>query len=201
MALNNTTVAAAVLQNDVTLNLTATTGNAVGNLIRVDNEYMVQTGPAVGTFIPVRRGLEGSAVLPHNILANVNMGLFSDFSGPSYGRLTSVNPEADPDVISIGANTTLTAPVRNTIYYLTKATALASTTLPAPSTAQNGMSIAFTSQTAAAHVITATSLIADGVTGSPHTTATWAAFKGATLVLTADAGLWNVTSAVGVTIS
>jgi hypothetical protein len=83
---------------------------------------------------------------------------------------------------------------------ITKATA-AAIVLVAPSKAQDGLTLVFTSLTAAAHVITATTLLADAVTGSPHTTATFAAFIGASLTLQAQNGLWNVIAAVVVPIT
>jgi len=45
-------------------------------------------------------------------------------------------------------------------------------------------------------VITATGLLADGVTGGNKGTATFGAFVGASLVLVAANGAWNVVSQV-----
>lgn len=81
---------------------------------------------------------------------------------------------------------------------ITKGTA-AALLLQAP--ARDGLILTISSTTAAAHVVTATTLLADAVSGSPHTTATFAAFKGATITLLALNGLWNVMGAVGVTIT
>lgn len=84
---------------------------------------------------------------------------------------------------------------------ITKTGSLAAMTLAAPTTAQNGTKLRITSTTAFAHTITATSLINDGVTGVPHTTATFAAFAGASIELEAYAGLWQLISKNAVTIS
>lgn len=84
---------------------------------------------------------------------------------------------------------------------ITKTGSLAAMTLAAPTTAQNGTKLRITTTTAFAHTITATSLINDGLTGVPHTTATFAAFAGASIELEAYAGLWNVISKNVVTIS
>jgi hypothetical protein len=73
------------------------------------------------------------------------------------------------------------------IFAITKATA-AAITLVAPGKDQDGLIVTFTSLTAAAHVITATALIADGVTGGPHGTVTFAAFAGASITLMAQNG-------------
>jgi hypothetical protein len=78
---------------------------------------------------------------------------------------------------------------------------IATMTLAAPTAAQAGTVLIITSTTAFAHVVTATSLIGDGVTGSPHTTATFAAFIGATITLIAENLIWNEVSAKGVTVT
>jgi hypothetical protein len=74
-------------------------------------------------------------------------------------------------------------------------------TLAAPTAAQAGTWILLTSRTAQAHVLTATTLLADGVSGSPHTTATFGAFIGANIQLHAVNLLWHVVSVKGVTIT
>jgi hypothetical protein len=81
---------------------------------------------------------------------------------------------------------------------LKKATALASTTLTDPTAAQDGTMLIITSGTAAAHVITST--FRDGTTGA-HTTATYAAFAGATMTLVAQDGGWNVVALQTVTVT
>jgi hypothetical protein len=67
-------------------------------------------------------------------------------------------------------------------------------TLAAPTTAQNGTRLRIITTTAFAHVITATNLLEDGVTGGAKDTATFAAFAGAALELEANAGEWFVVS-------
>jgi hypothetical protein len=67
-------------------------------------------------------------------------------------------------------------------------------TLAAPTTAQNGTRLRIITTTAFAHVITATNLLEDGVTGGAKDTATFAAFPGAALELEANAGEWYVVS-------
>lgn len=83
---------------------------------------------------------------------------------------------------------------------LTKGTAGAYT-LAAPSVAQNGLRLRIVSSSAAAHVVTATDLIQDGVTGGPKDTATFGAFKGASIDLEAYAGTWHVAGKNVVTIA
>ena len=202
MALTQTTLAAAVGVNDSTIKVTATTGFAVGNLIRVDNEVMAQTAAASGTSIPVRRGLEGSAQVAHGILSAVATGLTTDLPNPSPGLIVAVKA-GDPARVTLGADATLGAAdlnIAGTTYVIAKATA-AAITLGAPTVAQDGLTLVFISATAAAHVITATGLFDDGVTGGSKNAATFAAFIGATIVIQANRGKWAVVSLKAVTVA
>lgn len=83
--------------------------------------------------------------------------------------------------------------IANGTVVFTKA-GVAAMTLAAPTAAQEGTTITFTSRTAHAHTVTATGLIEDGVTGGAKTTATFAAFAGASLTLQAINLKWNVIS-------
>lgn len=84
---------------------------------------------------------------------------------------------------------------------ITKTGSLAAMTLAAPTAAQNGMILRITSSTAFAHTVTATSLIDDGVTGGSKTTATFAAFAGASMELMAYEGKWHTLSLKAVTVA
>jgi len=84
------------------------------------------------------------------------------------------------------------------IAVLTKSTEGAYT-LAAP-TADN-IQITITSESAAAHVVTATNLIENGTTGGPHDKCTFAAFPGASITLLSRNGVWNVLSATNVTVA
>lgn len=208
MALTRTSLTAAIGPSDLTIPVTSTTGfptvGAIGlrQMMQVDDEYMlIEVVPVANTVRVMQRGYNGTTGTAHDILAPViTSSAVADFANIPVGTNVSRPPFFD-DVQSVGQNGIIPVPVRNTTYLLTKATALASTTLAAPGKDQDGLQVTFTSQTAAAHVITATSLLGDAVSGSPHTTATFAAFIGASLVVKADNGIWNVVSSVGVTIT
>jgi hypothetical protein len=144
--------------------------------------------------------------------------------GAASGKVSSVANEniegvameaasADGDVIEV---LTINQPVRNTVtlasangaiaiapgtVVITKTGSLAAMTLAAPTAAQNGTILRVTSATAFAHTVTATSLIDDGVTGGSKTTATFAAFAGASMELMAYEGKWHTLTLKGVTIS
>lgn len=83
---------------------------------------------------------------------------------------------------------------------LTKA-GVAAMTLAAPTVAQEGLILRVVSQTANAHTITATGLIDDGVIGGSKTTATFAAYAGASIELMASGLKWAVISKNVVTIT
>lgn len=74
-------------------------------------------------------------------------------------------------------------------HILSKSSAAAHT-LAAPTAAEEGMVLVLINGTAFAHVITATNLLDDGVTGGAKDTATMAAFVGASLVLRATSLRW-----------
>jgi hypothetical protein len=143
MALTNTTLAAAMAFNDTTLRLTAATGFADKQIIRVDNEIMAQAGDANGVVVTVRRGLDGTAVVAHGILADVVTGLLTDFPAPPAGMPVMVPPTIVPGRNSLGTDVTIATadlPKGDLSYVITKATACA-ITLGAPSKAQNGLRI------------------------------------------------------------
>lgn len=82
---------------------------------------------------------------------------------------------------------------------ITKGTA-AALTLAAPTAgADDGIRIMLTSDTAAAHTLTATGLLQTG--SASVNVATFAAFAGAGLTLVAYKGKWNVLAQIGITFS
>jgi hypothetical protein len=210
MALTRTSLAADCTASDLQLAITSTSSGfpAVGTyaspqqMMQVDAEYMlIQVVPSAGYVKVMQRGYNGSKAVAHDILAPVTTSSDpQDFAAVADGAVGNRPPWVDA-VVSVGENGVIPVPVRNTVYVLTKATALASTTFAAPAKDQDGLRVTFTSQTAAAHVITATGLWGDGASGSPEDTATWDAFIGASLSVVANNGLWNIVSAVGVTIT
>ena len=211
MALSKTTLSAACSATDTTIKVTSATGfPAVGTAARsqrvqVDGEFMYTVDgicqPSTGLIKVRSRGADGSAAAAHDILSpTCTSASGSDWSSNPQGGDCSLPPYRALQ-IAIGQNGVIPVPTQDTIAIITKATALATTTLAAPSADSNGVEFTITSMTAAAHVITATTLLGDAVSGSPHTTATFAAFIGATLTLVACNGLWNVKGSVGVTIT
>lgn len=210
MAITQTTLSADLGANDVTMAVTSGTGFPTsggpavnpGYLVRIDTEYMLAIQQPVANTIKIAmRGYNGTAAKAHDILSQVLVSSApSDFSPVAPGNQVDL-PPFTPLQQTIGEDYTFTAAEiaaygnqpRN--FALTKATALA-IVLVAPSKAQDGLTLTFTSLTAAAHVITATALLANAGAGSPYTTATTANAKiGGGLTLQAQNGLWNVIAA------
>lgn len=215
MAITATALSADLSATGLTLKVASGTGFPTaggppvspGYVVRVNREYMLAVQQPVSGVIKVaQRGYNGTAAEAHDILSKVEVSaLGSDFADPSAGNVTSM-PPYQPGMQTIGEDRTFSSTEiaawgnQPQNFPITKATA-AAITLVAPSKAQDGLTLTFTSLTAAAHVITATSLLGDAVSGSPHTTATFAAFIGTTLTLQAQNGIYNVVSSTGVTIT
>ena len=199
MAATSTTLAAACGASDQTITVTSATGFAVGNLIRVDSEWMLQTAAAVNTTtIPVRRnGMNGSAVVAHTILAPVMTCLPSDTLNAGPDQI--LNPAvANKQITSYGASGAITPPTFDTLVLLNKATA-AAMTLAGPSALADGTEVTILSTTAAAHTVTYTA----GFYGDTDSSdvATFAAKAGASMTILAIKGTWGVKSLANVTLA
>ncbi len=206
MALTTTSISADIGAGDIDLPITSTSSGFPGvgikgtnQVILIDGEYMLLDYVIKSGLIRVkRRGDQGTYAQAHDVLAQVTTSSdASDFPAIPPG-MVNVRPPSIDNILSIGENGTIAVPSRNTTYLITKATALATTVLDSPTVAQNGLRLTFTSETAAAHVITG--VLEDGTTGG-STTATFAAFKGASFTLVAANGVWNVVSTMTVTIT
>jgi hypothetical protein len=198
MALTQTTIAVAQTANATVLTATSATGATVGGFAKVDGEFQ-RILAISGTQISVaRRGEFGSYVTDHKVLAPCIFGLDSDL--PALGAYDLVEtPFTEWDQVTVGANGVIAVPTRDTIFTITKATALASSTFANPSASQNGLRVIFSAGTNAAHVVT-TVTVYDGTTGA-HTTLTSAAFIGTSLTLRAFNGAWLVEANNGWTIT
>lgn len=212
MALQSAQLVSAITAGQLTFNLTNLSANAqaalpnVGALplpmgipMLIDGEFMYAISqPILGTVTVRMRGIE-SAASAHDVLANVYFSnVAGDFPVPQAGTTTTIDPAEDAP-ISIGQDQTLVLNGATSVYNINKLTA-AAIVLPVPSLGDNGVNYSFTSNTAAAHVITATNLINDGTTSTPKSTATFTAAKGATVNFVVENGLYNVNgSPLGVT--
>ena len=86
MAQTTTTISAAVGVADLIIPVTSATGFAVGNFLKLDDEFMVVTAIS-GTNIAVRsRGDLGSGAVAHNLLGLATTGLSSDLAVQPLGQ-------------------------------------------------------------------------------------------------------------------
>ncbi len=217
MPITQTTLAADLSATGLTMKVTSGSsgfptagGNPVtpGYLCRIDKEYFLAVQqPVAGVIKIAQRGYNGTAAASHDILSYVEVSpLGSDFADPSPGNVVSLPPGL-PSMQTIGENRTFTSAEiaawgnQPQNFVFTKGSA-ATVVLVAPSKAQDGLVLTFTSAVPYLNVITATALLANGATASPYTTATGADSKiGASITLQAQNGLWNVVANVGFTLS
>lgn len=96
-----------------------------------------------------------------------------------------------PKQVTIAGDGAIT--IEDSVVVLTKGSA-AAITLAAPTLLQANTRITITAGSAFAHVVTATALVQDGVTGGAKTTLTFGAFLGATIELIAIGLFWHVVS-------
>lgn len=121
----------------------------------------------------------------------------SDTGALAYVVAPSSTPPLDP-ITTLSADGAI--PVISGTYKITKA-GVAALTLRAPRADEEGTIIKVVSQTANAHVVTATGLLDDGVTGGSKNAATFAAFVGAAMILEAVGLKWSTLSLKAVVVA
>ena len=212
MSITATTLSAAVTTTDQTITVASATGITAPNFqtgsgitwLRIDQELMLVLGVS-GTLITVLRGQNGTPVQAHVINTGVQIGAPADIA--SFNTLLNnavlVNQSVGglnlPAVFLAGSADAIPAGVAAT--YIVKTAGVDAMTLAAPTAAQEGNVIAVYSDTTNAHTITATSLFASGASAGLKTTATFAAFKGAGVLLRCTNLLYTVMSQTGITFS
>lgn len=191
MAIVATTISAAISATDLVIPVTSATGFAAGYVMRIDNEFMLVHPTYVsGTNIPVyRRGDLGSQQVAHILLAQVAVGVSTDWPLGGVATTAQVNP-AGPDIVNIGADVTIVYPNKDTLYMIDKASACA-ITLSAPATkGTDGVIVRFYSNTAAAHTIAYTAGFHGNTTSSD--VLTYAATAGQCVTLMSSRGLLGI---------
>ena len=208
MAITATTLSAAVAAGaagaDTTINVASATGITAPNFttgagityLLIDQEFMLVTGVS-GTFVSVQRGILGSPAQPHVVNTQVQIGAPADFPaiaeyvGRSLTAFEYVGQQNLQAVLLAGTADAIPSTVPG--FYVVKSGTANAMMLAAPTAAAEGNIITVLSDTAFAHTITATSLFANGT--ALKTTATFPAFRGASVVLRATNLVWSVLSA------
>jgi hypothetical protein len=144
----------------------------------------------------------GAASGKISAVANGNLEGIAKEAAAADGDVIEVQPFSTVNVngITLASANGAIALVPGTVV-ITKTGSLAAMTLAAPTAAQNGLILRITSSTAFAHTVTATGLFDDGVTGGSKTTATFAAFAGASMAVMAYEGKWHTLSLKAVTVA
>lgn len=174
-----------------------------------DDQVSVRLRTAQGTRKMIAAGaisagayVYGAASGKISATANTNLeGIALEAAGASGDiiEVLVIDSAVTNPVTAYSASGALT--IVNGVATITKTGSLAAMTLAAPTADQEGTILKVVSQTAFAHTITATGLIDDGVTGGSKTTATFAAYAGASIELMASNLKWAVISKNAVTIS
>jgi hypothetical protein len=159
MALTRTAITAALPVDANTISVVSAAGIAAGDNLQIDAEFLqVQTSYVSGTVIPVLRGRNGSATLPHAIGAPVVAGKAGDFADPPAQSAASVNLPANRvrEIKSVGTGTTvLPIPKPGTdLFLMFTGTVVIAATLPNPGKDNDGDILSVANTGSAAHTIT-----------------------------------------------
>jgi hypothetical protein len=210
MAITATTLSTAVLagnpSTDYFINVASATGITAPNFtsgagitwLLIDQEFMLVTSVS-GTVIGVLRGQNGTQATPHVINSQVQIGLPGDYA--NFGEFLGASLTVKQTEGSLNWPATFLAGTADAIpagvagFYVVKTGSADLMTLAAPTAAQEGNIIQVWSDTAFAHTITATSLIAAGV--ALKTTITFPAFRGAGVILRACNLVYHLLSGGG----
>jgi hypothetical protein len=197
MALTASTLSGAVTADQTTIKVASATGYAKGRLIRVDDEFMLQTAEAdanATTVIPVRRGVNGTQPKAHAASAVVLVGnpaaTSSDWTGnqvttqvayPLAGRQRRVSSYSASGAIALPSPGTDEVAVMN-------GTGTEAYSIAAPTKDMDGCMLFVLAGGAGAKVITVTGGISGA--GSSYDIVTLNATAVAGFLLIACNGLW-----------
>ena len=190
MALTTTTLAAAVAVNDTSISVASATGFAKGEYVRVGDEWMLQTAAAIGTIIPVFRGVNTTVNKAHATGANVTVGTGDEFAAPAptlgaayplAGRARLMTSYTADGAISLGTGGTDTVAVLN-------GTSVLAMTLVVPTKDMDGDILIVIGNGKAAHTLTFGTAI--GNAGSGYTVLTFPAGGQVAWMGMAMNGIW-----------
>jgi hypothetical protein len=173
-------------------------GFAVGNVIRIDNEFLYQPAAAPGTFVPVTCGKEGSAQVAHASGTTVITGLPSDFPASPVGAGQIIPFAVVTSETTYGTAGAITVPVniaRQTVYLKTGTAGAMTLALPTADIKDTELEII--AQDAEAYTVTTP---ATGYNGATHI-ATFNGVAGSSCVLRAVGATWFALRLTGVALT
>jgi hypothetical protein len=191
MALTTTTAASAIGATDLVINVASATGFAAGNLIICDQEVMRQLSAAVGTAIPVIRGVNGTAAKAHVSSANVTTGLPSEFSGSADQVASAITypTQRARTITSYSAAGAITLPTPGTdAMAIINGTGALAMTLANPTKDQDGDILIIVGNGKAAHTVTYTAGL--GNAGSNYDVGTFDGSGQCSMMLVAANAIW-----------
>src|SRR3990167_3433988 len=154
MALTRTTLSGAINANDTLFAVASATGFAVGEYLKIDDEFMMTTAVS-GTNISVQRGVNGTAAVAHVITAGVVTGTGDDFSGGAVATAATY-PLAGRQrrVVSYTAAGAITLPSPGTdMVAIINGTGALAMTVAVPTTDMDGCFLYVVANGAAAHTV------------------------------------------------
>ena len=162
MALTRTTLSAAAAANAKRITIASITALAVGDLIKIDGEFMRVTAvPSAATNpVDVVRGVNGTSAAAHPVTAGVAFGGPSDFSAL---RSIDANGRRVRSYTAAGA-IDLPTPGQDAVAILNGTTAIAAT-LADPAKDADGDILTIVGNGKAAHTVTYTAGLGDGGSG------------------------------------
>jgi|ERR1700722_2805343 len=197
MAITATTLSGAITSTQTSFGVASVTGITGPNqqtgtgitILKIDQEFIYVAAAPVGTTLPiVLRGYNGSAAAAHVSGAQVQIGATPADFPTDQAELTGGNTTLQQ--VTYGARNQQAIFLSGTAdalaagvaaFYVVKTGSADAMTLAAPTAGQEGNIIEVWSDTAFAHTITATTLLANGT--ALKTTVTFPAFRGAGIVL------------------
>jgi hypothetical protein len=190
MALTRTTLSVAVGASQTSIRVASATGFAKGYSIRIGDEDLIQTADAVGTVIPVRRGVNGTNGKAHPASAGVVVGMQTDWSDPSQqtavpypiaGRARTIASYSAAGAIALPNAGSDAVAILN-------GTSVLAMTLADPGVDNDGDVLIILGNGKAAHTVTYTAGLGDA--GSGYTVATFATGGQGCLSLIAASASW-----------
>ncbi len=157
MSISVTVLTGAVATNDISINVSGTTGFQKGKLIAIDAEFMKETADFITgtTAIPVHRGIEGGYNMPHVSGAVVLVGDPSEFPAAPPGTAITQPMAPSWTATTVVANGAIPVPpTRQNMYVQLLGPTTNAYTLAAPTAAQIGQELILQAQAANAYTVT-----------------------------------------------
>src|SRR3990167_11496153 len=189
MALTRTTLSGAINANDTLFAVASATGFAVGEYLKIDDEFMMTTAVS-GTNISVQRGVNGTAAVAHVVTAGVVTGTGDDFAGAAVATVATY-PLAGRQrrVVSYSAAGAITLPSPGTdMVAVINGTGALAMTIADPTTDMDGDILYILGNGKAAHTVTYDAGFGDASTN--YTVGTYATGGQCCLPLIAANATW-----------